>query len=165
MYAGLESSDEYRDFSAISDLESTRDNLFHIKALDKLLAQIFEIYGEEDTEFVSKDLTVDSLFITLWARKIMGIEPPLEPMLLEDIRKFFILLREKENSFPYRLERFGARFISDFSEIDTHMSPEEKGHLVRALTFIWGRFKEEYQWVPIDNLDIKHLIFFKIKSV
>jgi hypothetical protein len=163
MYAGPEFSEEYRDFSAISELESTRENLFYIKALDKLMAKIFEIYGDKDTEFISKDLTVDSLILTLWARKVMGIEPLLEGMVLGDIKKFFTILRENEDSFPYRMERFGTCFISDFMEIAPHMSSGEKSHIMKALTFIWDRFKEEYQWVPIDKIDIRHLNFFRIK--
>lgn len=165
MYAGFEFSEGYSDFSAVSDLESTRKNLLYIKALDNLLGKIFEIYDEKDSVLVSEDLTIDSLIITLWARKVLEMEPPLEGMELEDIRKFFILLRGEEDSPPYEMKRFRGRFISDFKGIASHMSHQEKKHLITAITFIWNRFKEEYQWVPTDKIDVKHLIFFRIKPV
>ena len=152
----------YGHFETLSELEETNLILLDVRALDGLLEKISVMCGADDISGGAQDITFETLFLTFWARKVVGLEPTFEGLRFEEIKQLFDLLRDKDKGPPYRMKGFGRRFVADFSSFVSQQAPEFQKISPNALARIWKSFQEEYSWVPCNRMDARFIRFFRL---
>ncbi len=161
-YTGYE-EEEFRDFEKYSEIEKARLISERLKALDKLLQKISEKYAVEKELPVEPDITFYMVLFTVWASHMLGYPPSVAPLSLDDIKRLFVKLRKDDSSAPYNMEGFKESFIGFFISEAAGLPPGETAILTETLSRVWEQFREEYEWVEIENLDSRFSRFVRIK--
>ncbi len=153
LYVGLEEENEFRDFNHIFELNDCRILIHRLKALDKMMEQLAEIYPLEIGSAEDRQLTFYHLMFNLWARKSLDLEPSFSTISADQVKAFFSHLRAGEDAFPFRMPGFRDVFILDFKVCVSALEPEIEADLEDALSLIWQEFTEEYEGVAAEDLD------------
>ena len=127
--------------------------------MDKLLEMISVAKEPDPIETESRVLTFYSLIFTFWARKMLSLKPSFRGLTFSEIKRFFDLLRKGEKTPPYTMEGFEEIFIGCFKEYISHQDVELQKISFDALSQVWKSFKDEYAWVPCDNMDARFVRF------
>ncbi len=161
-YVGIEDGEEYRPFQSLKEIEECRSIFYKIKVLDRLFSDLTSFYPIEKGLLKDPTITYVPFLFTFWARKILELDPGFLPIDMDQVRRFFEKLREKESQPPYRMEGFRERFIEDISCYFSG-EKEEKRILNDILSSLWDEFREEYENVAIKDLDERYIRFILIR--
>ncbi|MCP4665055.1 MAG: hypothetical protein GY849_01710, partial [Deltaproteobacteria bacterium] len=152
LWVGL-GEEETRDFERLSELEACRNVLERLMVLDRLLARLTGRYVLDKKDYEEPGQTFHPLLFNLWARGMLELPLRFSGIGRDHEKQFFGLLRDGESSPPFRMPGFEAVFVRYFLGYVSDFEPEARGILKETLTLIWDEFRDEYAWVPADNLD------------
>ncbi|UCF83056.1 MAG: hypothetical protein JSV50_18015 [Desulfobacteraceae bacterium] len=162
LYVGYEGGEEYRDFEKLSELEDCNRILNRVMVLDTLLARLAELYPLHTKIIVDSRLSFHPLLFNLFARKLLKLEPGLSGISHRQARKFIGNLRAGDKKPPYKMSAFEEIFIRDIMAYAEGLEPGPVGILKDTLSLLWREFYEEYEWVPLEDLDDKFQRFLWI---
>jgi len=159
LYTGFEEDDEYKAFEYISELDDCRILVRHLKALDRMLEQLTEVYPLDKEMIEENQLTFRQVLFNLWARHLLNLEPGYSGISADQVKVFFGYLRAGEEEPPYKMLGIAETFTRDFMAYAPDIGPELKTNLQDALTLIWQEFAEEYAWVAAKDLEGRYTKF------
>ena len=163
-FSGNLEKENYREFEQSSDIQSCKDCLDHMIALDRILESLTSKYPLASTRIKDPLLTFHPLPFTFWARKQLKRKPGFAPLSIRQVRTFFIKLRGKAEQPPYRMAGFQEVFIRDMVSVSPDREPGEEVQLRETLALQWKHFEEEYAQVREEELDERFSRFILIKS-
>ena len=159
LYRGASSHPAYSHFEGSADLQRCREILRQMKALDSLLEKISSTHPVEKEWAKEPFFTFHALIFNFWARQKLNIQPGFAPLSLEEVTRFFRLLRSGADSPPFGMKEFKEIFVEDLAAYGRDLGPESMEALRPALSIIWDKFTEEYAWVATADLDGRYLKF------
>ncbi len=162
LYTGLQEGELYRDFAGADDLTGTSKILMGLIALDGLMDALTKERPLAPEDSGREDLTCFHFLFTFWARRRLGIEPGFAPVVPEEARAFFTILREGETASPYRMTRYRNVFLEDMLGLASTLPDNLRTALQEELSNIWADFRTEYEEVPPADTDMKHTPFLII---
>ena len=163
-YVGLnkdKDSDEYKEFENLSELEDCRSLMSHLAVLDKTLERMAVLYPLDEETIKNSRQTCYRFIFNSWARKLLKLEPGFSRISVKQEKELFRYIRAESEGPPYRMSSFEQVFIKDFMAYASGLEPEESANLKDILSLIWKKFREEYEWVSIIDLDERFLGFFR----
>ncbi len=161
LYVGPGQKEEYRDFEWLSDLAKCLKVLLGLMVLDSLLERLAESYRIRGP-FSANARTCHSFLFNLWARRFLGLEPSFSGMSLAQAKNLLGKLRGRDKGPPYRMAGFKTVFIKEFMSHATNSDPEAASILREELSQLWKEFQEEYERVPLGDLDARFSRFLSI---
>jgi hypothetical protein len=161
-YVGLERGEEYKDFESLSELNDCRTLMHRAMVLDKLLERLTDLYPLDKRILPDSQLTFHPLLFNLWARQLLRLEPGFSHISFEQAKEFFGHLRAGARKRPYKMRGFEEIFVRNFMAYTGDFEPEGKATLQDTLCLIWQEFRKEYEWVSMEDLDIRFAKFIWI---
>ncbi|MBN2033622.1 MAG: hypothetical protein JW836_10120 [Deltaproteobacteria bacterium] len=158
-YRGSSSEPPYSDFKGSADLDTCREILRQMKAVDHLLEGISLEHPVERAWTKDPLFTFHALILNFWARRMLAIQPGFAPLSLRDVTSFFRLLRSDAEGPPYGMEDFKGIFVKDITAQAQNFDPDTMKALLQALFLVWDNFMQEYAWVATGDLDGRFLKF------
>lgn len=158
-FSGGQEAEQYRDFQRLSELEESYRILGRLKALDRLLERLVERYPLDPGLVTHPESTFHPLLFNLWGKAVLGLDPGMEPLSLDQARDLFGTLRAGERRRPYRMPGFEQNFVGFFLG---HFAEGEQGSLRQTLSLIWREFRDEYERLPLEELDPRFARFLAI---
>jgi hypothetical protein len=159
LYKGASSPLPYADFEGPTDIQRCRETLCQMKALDNLLNRLSSKYPVKNQWAEDPLFTFHALVLNFWARRKLDIEPGFAPLSLQEVTRFFRLIRADSESPPFGMNAFKEVFVEDMTAYGGNFDPETKKALRQALSMVWEKFTEEYAWVATADLDGRYLKF------
>jgi len=164
LYVGLEEEEEYSDFEWLSELGVCMKILRSLMVLDGLLERLTELYPFDNVLTKSSKMTCHSLIFNLWGRLLLNIVPSFSGLSLEQAQDLFQLLRAGSNNPPYEMPGFEEVFIQGFMAYISNSEPEAASILKETLAVIWQEFRNEYQWISVNDLDGRYSKYITIAT-
>ncbi len=161
-YLGPKGREEYKDFEWLSDLADSLEDLRRLMVLDGLIARLAESYPMDRGLMGSPEITFRPLLFNLWSRLFLKLQPSFSGLSLEQAKTLLHRLRASSEKPPYEMPGFKEIFVKDFMSFASNADPEAASILRDALSFIWQEFREEYEWVSLDELDARYSQFITI---
>ncbi len=158
-YTGLKAEDEYRDFEWLAELNDCRTLIQQLKVLDIMMARLAKSYFQGLDSDGASQLSFHQLVFSLWARKVLDLEPGFSRLSLGQVKAFFSHLRAGEDSPPFRMAGFEDVFIRDFMGFSSGFDQDVTTNLKVALALIWQDFSEEYESVAEEDLECRFVDF------
>lgn len=156
-YSEQKEKEPFRDFRSLDEVTETERSLNRMALLDMLLESIVNKKNDPETVIAEhKDVTIFSLLITVWIKKIIGLDEDFKPISLENSRKVFKQLRKGENSAPYKMSSHKKLFIGFFNSFSAHKDLYSPSFIEETLSELWNDFVEEYSMVELSDLDPKY---------
>lgn len=147
---GEKEGEQQRDFRRLAEIEEATRVLARLEALDDLMEALAERHPLDPALVDHPEATFHPLLFNLWGRDILGMRPEMAPLGLDQARDLFTILRRGDRRAPYRMPGFQERFVAFF--LDYAPDPS-RGTLSQTLSMIWREFTEEYERVPLEELD------------
>jgi hypothetical protein len=163
-YIGSMEKEEYKDFEWLSELNNCLETLGMLMVLDSLLEKLTKSYTLKEDIIRSREITYYPLLFNLWARLFLKDEPSFEGISLPQARNLFSQLRAGQTESPFKMEGFKKRFIRDFMAYVSTSDTKAASILEEALSMIWMEFVEEYERVPIKDLERRYSRFITINT-
>ena len=163
-FSGHLEKENYREFEQWSDVESCKEYLNHMIALDSILENLTSKYPLPSTRMKDPLLTFHPILFSFWARKQLKLKPGLAPISVEQMRAFFGNIRGKTEQVPYRMAEYEEVFVKDLMSLSPECEPAEKTQLEETLTLLWKLFVDEYARVSVSELDERFSRFLFIES-
>ncbi|MFZ7111225.1 MAG: DUF6178 family protein [Desulfatiglandales bacterium] len=165
-YAAYHEGEEYRDFRSLSEVGECAAALRRLMALDSLLERLSVLFPPKEGGIaLSPERTFRPLIFNLWSRSVLGLEPSLSGLSLEQARDLFQRLRDEESGPPYRMSRFKETFLADLTAYTSDVEPEILGLVRETLALIWHDFEKAHQGVSLKDLDARFSTFLTISPV
>jgi hypothetical protein len=161
-YLGPRGREEYKDFEWLSELGESLEDLRRLMVLDGLIARLVESYPMDKGLMGSPEIIFQPLLFNLWSRFLLELQLSFSGLSLEQAKTLFRKLRASSEKPPYEMPGFKEIFIKDFMTYVSNADPEAASILRDALSFIWQEFREEYEWVSLDELDARYSKFITI---
>jgi hypothetical protein len=155
LYVGLSEEEEFRDFERFSEIQDGYKVIGGLRSLDRLIDHLTSKFHMEESILKASESTFHPLLFNLWARHILGLEPGFSPVSNREMKEFFGILRTNEKKMPYRMSKFRDIFITYFMVYVSGFDADDKTALKEILLIIWEEFRNEYESVSIDNLDMR----------
>ena len=133
--------------------------LRRVMVLDSLLERLAAQYQMNEAMIQSSEQTFRQLLFNLWARLLLNLEPSFSRISLKQTRSFFRLLRAEKKRPPYKMPGFEENFVNDFMAYAADSDPEAASILENTLSLIWQEFRDEYERVPLSDLDERYSKF------
>lgn len=162
-YTGFE-VEEYRAFEKSSEINTAEEMLDRMIAIDDFLRHLHESHEEDITLYDEKDLEFSTLIVSFWARLVLNLKPGLSEIALEEVKTFFATLRKEEDEPPYKMAGFHERFKADLLRYAPQLEAKGLDVFEEALSFIWQKFREEFESVPTEALDARYSQFLLIRE-
>lgn len=162
LYVEAQEGEEYKDFEKLSELDDCRMILHRLMALDRLLKQLADLYQMDERPAKSEELTFHTPLFNIWARRLLKLEPCFLGISLRQAKDFFRQIRAGIEKPPYLMPEFEKIFVENFLDHAPDFEPELKIILKDTLSFIWEEFRQEYEWVSVDDLDGRYSRFISI---
>lgn len=159
-FTGEAEGEEFRDFQRPSELDEARKAIYKLKELDGLLEGLFQKYPSDPGLLAHPEATFHPLLFTLWARHVMEVDAVMAPLSLEETRRFFSILRARDPRPPYKMAGWEKKFVEFF--IKEREGQGDPSCLSQALEVIWREFREEYERIPIGELDPRFCRFLSV---
>lgn len=154
-------AEEPRDFRHVEELEETSRTLERLKTLDALLERLVERYPLDPRLLAHPEADFRPLLFNLWGKRMIGKEAEISPMGLEDAIRLLRLLRSKDRKAPYKMPGFERQFVGFFLE---HFPEANRDLLAQTLGILWREFKDEYERLPLEELDGKFSRLLRIEG-
>jgi hypothetical protein len=158
-YKGASSQPPYAEFESTADIERCRQTLRQMKALDTLLDRASSRHPVEQQWAQDPLFTFQALILNFWARQQLKIEPGFAPLSLDEVTRFFRLIRADSEGPPFATNAFREIFLAEMAACGGDFDPETTEALRQALSMVWDNFTEEYAWVATADLDGRYLKF------
>lgn len=151
-----------REFENLTDVTAAETTLDQIMAIDRLLDR-----ADIDPRPVSYDiLTVENLFLTLWARNQLALAETVDFIPVEKFRSFFELLMGDVTGRPQ------AAISDDMKEAFvlwlTGRTGSEPVEIVRSagvfFDSVFAQIADEYGPVASEDLDPRHIHLFLVSE-
>ncbi len=150
-----------KDFEHPQELRDAWETSAHVRVLDSLLRGIAARHRLDPEMLKGPEALFHPLLLNLWAVSLLGLEPQIRPLTLDEARRFLEGLREGEKAPPYSMDQGGEAFVEFF--ITQAGDGAEKETLSAALATIWDEFRDEYANVEAGDLDPRYSKFVLIK--
>jgi hypothetical protein len=161
-YLGLRGMEAYKDFEWLSELGESLKELRRLMVLDGLIERLAEAYPMDEGLMGSPEVTFRPLLFNLWSRLLLDLRPSFSGLSLEQAKTLLKRLRAGSEKPPYEMPGFEEIFVKDFMSYALDADPEAASILRDTLSFIWHEFREEYEWVVLDDLDARYSKFISI---
>jgi hypothetical protein len=161
-YPGLKGKDAYKDFEWLSELSESLEDLRRLMVLDGLIERLAVTYPTDEELMGSPDLTFRPILFNLWSRILLDLEPSFSGLTVEQAKTLLHRIRTGSEKPPFEMPGFEEIFIKDFMSYALDADPEAASILRDTLSFIWHEFREEYEWVNLDDLDARYSKFISI---
>jgi hypothetical protein len=161
-YQGLKGLEAYKDFEWLSELGESLEDLRRLMVLDGLLERLTASYPMDEGLTDSPEITFRPLLFNLWSRLLLDLQPSFSGLSLGQAKTLLMRLRAGEEKPPYDMPGFEEIFVKDFMSYALNADPEAASILTDTLSFIWHEFREEYEWVILDELDARYSKFISI---
>ncbi len=156
-YSEQKERDPFRDFESLDEIIETKTILDQLDLLDRLADNLIGEKKLPDPEAAGrKDITIYSLLITFWIKKIMGLPEDFMPLSLKDAKQAFEKLREGEISSPYKMSGYKMLFIEFFRSFSFLEEKYRSGFVSETIFQLWNRFADEYSMIDTPDLDPKY---------
>lgn len=162
LYVGLGGDNNYKYFERLSEVGRCLKILRYVMVLDGLLEKLTALYPADDKFMQNQEVCFRAMLFSFWARHLLGIGPGFSAISLENARRFFEKIRSGNKMPPYLMAGFGESFADYFMGFASGSHPESQSSLREALSEIWREFREEYEWVPTDEIKDKYSRFIMI---
>ncbi|MGD9040047.1 MAG: DUF6178 family protein [Desulfobacteraceae bacterium] len=161
-YRGLTGKEAYKDFEWLSELGKSLEDLRRLMVLDGLIERLAATYPTDDELMGSPELTFLPLLFNPWSRILLDFEPSFSGITVEQAKTLFRRLRTGSEKPPFEMEGFEEIFVKDLMSYASGADPEATSILKDTLSYIWHEFREEYEWVLLDDLDARYSKFISI---
>lgn len=161
-YLGLKGKEAYKDFEWLSELGESLEDLRRLMVLDGLIERLAASYPMDEELMDSPELTFRPILFNLWSRLLLDLQPSFSGLSLEQAKTLFLRLRAGGEKPPYEMPGFEKTFVRDFMSYAPDAEPEAASILWDTLSLIWHEFREEYEWVILDDLDARYSKFIWI---
>ncbi|MCP4681851.1 MAG: hypothetical protein GY864_05940 [Desulfobacterales bacterium] len=161
-YTGIEEGQEYKDFETPSEPDKCKKALRQLIVLDRLLETLAGLYPMDKLLLESDNPTFQPFLFNMWARNILKLAPGFSGISQARAKDFFQKLRGDTRTPPYKMPGFKARFITDMTAHTPDFGPEDMEILKHTLALVWQEFREEYEWLSIDDLNSRYSRFISI---
>ncbi len=152
-YIGLKGEDEYQNFEWLAELDACQTLVQQLKALDMMMGRTAKAYFSDLNLNNTSQPIFHQLLFSLWARKVLDLEPGFSSLSVDEVQKFFRHLRHGEDSPPFQMPGFEDIFIRDFMEFSSDFNQDVKTNLKIALSLIWQAFSEECENVTENEIN------------
>ncbi len=160
-FQGGQEAEQYRDFRHLGELEETSRTLERVRSMDGLLERLMERYPMDPGFLVPPEAIFQPLLFNLWGRWVLGRDLRILPMRTEEAAELLRVLRGRERKPPYRMPGFERRFVGFFLE----NSPEgDREILGQALLIVWREFQDEYEMLPVEELDSRFARLIRLEA-
>ncbi len=151
----------YREFESLADIEQTRTVLAAVVAFDGLLSKMDITLAPLDSYGYVGHF---NLVLTLWARRVLDTSGKIDPLSIEDIRKFFIYLWGAQVK-PYTISNEKREHLLKWLS-STAGVPEYDISRALGQTFedLFKTLEEEYSNVSVQNLELKYVQGFFLSA-
>jgi hypothetical protein len=149
----LFSMGEYRSFENMSEVESAVEILHRVLLLDKLMEKISESFSLKTDLFKDPLFTFQTLLFHSWAVRRLDLGNSFAPLSIEQVKKFFALIRGRESAPPFMLKEYSPVFLGDCMSLIDGIEPDDRALLQETLAGLWKEFAEEYARVDVTALD------------
>ncbi|MBW1850143.1 MAG: hypothetical protein JRJ15_01635 [Deltaproteobacteria bacterium] len=164
LYTGFEEEEEFRNFEQLSELDDCRRLIYRLKALDRILGRLTELYPLDKSVLEHPQLTIHQCLFNLWARLTLNLKPGFSSMSTDQAKEFFSHLRTGEKAPPFRMSGFEEVFLNFYKAYASDFDPESEATLNDTLSLIWHEFAEEYEWVATGDLEGRFTKFIATDS-
>lgn len=161
-YLGLRGMEAYKDFEWLFELGESLKELRRLMVLDGLIERLAESYPMDEGLMGSPEVTFRPVLFNLWSRLLLDLRPSFSGLSLEQVKTLLKRLRAGSEKPPYDMPGFEEIFVKDFISYALNADPEAASILRDTLSFIWHEFREEYEWVVLDDLDARYSKFISI---
>jgi hypothetical protein len=161
-YLGPKGKEAYKDFEWLSELGGSLEDLRRLMVLDGLIEKLAASYPTDEELMGSPELTFRPLLFNPWGRLLLGLQPSFSGLSLEQAKRLLHRLRAGRDKPPYEMPGFEETFVRDLMSYALEADPEAKSILRDTLSLIWHEFREEYEWVVLDDLDGRYSKFISI---
>lgn len=152
-FTGYAEEEAHRPFEQMNEIENCRAVLKRVFVMDRLLGIITSSCPLDKSGIQGPLFTFHALPFTFWARQKLNLDPGFEPLLREQVKDFFRLIRGEGEEPPYRMSGLKGAFIKDLMSEASDFDEDNAGALEATLSLLWQEFSEEYAWVRTDDLD------------
>ncbi|MBW1998037.1 MAG: hypothetical protein JRJ29_08765 [Deltaproteobacteria bacterium] len=159
-YVGLGGDKDYKYFEHLSEIGQCLKVLRHMMVVDGLLERLTGLY-RVDEEYM-QEVSFKTMLFNFWARNLLKMPPGFSSIALGDARRFFEIIRSGTRRPPFLMPGSQERFIDFFAGYVSDSHPESLASLRDALSEIWREFREEYEWVPADELEARYSRFISV---
>ncbi len=161
-YLGPKGKDAYKDFEWLSELGESLEDLRRLMVLDALIERLAADYPTDEELMASPELTYGPLLFNPWSRRLLDLQPSFSGLSLEQVKTLLHRLRAGSEKPPFEMPGFDETFVKDFMSYASDADPEAASILRDTLSFIWHEFREEYEWVNLDDLNARYSKFISI---
>ncbi len=155
-YMGIDEVQEYKDFETPSELDKCKKVLRRLMVLDRLFERMASFSPMDKYLLESDNPTFHPLLFNMWAHGILKLGAGFSGISESQAKDFFQKLRGDSKTPPYRMPGFTARFIKDMTAHASDLGPEDMEFLEQTLSLVWQEFREEYEWLSIDDLNSRY---------
>jgi hypothetical protein len=145
--------EKFRFFQRRDDISYVQQKIHAVKGLDRILSNLAEPYSIDPGDDGVFPETFQPIFLTIWARRILDLDPAFAPLSTKQTVELLGKLRVDEPGPPYSMARYKVPFISDFMAAAPDLDGEEREALENYLSFLWEEFSEEYERFPDESPD------------
>jgi hypothetical protein len=160
-FPGGQEAEQYRDFRHMGELEETSRTLERLKSMDGLLERLMERYPMDPGFLAHPEASFHPLLFNLWGRWVLGKDLQILPMRMEEAAQLLRVLRGRDRKPPYRMPGFERRFVGFFLE---HSPEGDREILGQALLIAWGEFRDEYERLPVEELDARFARLIRLEG-
>ncbi len=160
-FCGADQAEDFRDFIHLEELEEASKILERLRILDSLLESLVERYPLDRGLLAHPEATFHPLIFNLWGACMLGKKGSISPMELGDAMKFLRLLRSRDRRAPYKMPGFEKEFVKFFLE---HVPEKDRELLSQTMSIIWREFRDEYERIPLEELNAKFSRLIRIRA-
>ncbi|MBW2065279.1 MAG: hypothetical protein JRJ03_10155 [Deltaproteobacteria bacterium] len=161
-YVGGGGNRDYKYFERLSEIGQCLKVLRHMMVVDGLLEKLTGLYPVDEEYMQEEGVSFKAMLFNFWARDLLKMPPGFSRIAPEDARKFFEIIRSGTRLPPYLMPGSQERFVDFFAGYASDSHPESLSGLRDALSEIWQEFREEYEWVPADELEARYSRFILV---
>ena len=140
--------EEFKFFERREEVLYVRQTIDALKGLDTLLSNLAAPYSLIPSEKAFFPETFQPIFLTIWARQMLELDPVFAPLTSKQTVELFRKLRTGESGPPYSMATCKAPFIRDFMDAAHGLAAGEKEALEAYLSLLWDEFSREYEAIP-----------------
>ena len=145
--------EKFKFFERRDEVLYVRKTIHVLKGLDGLLRNLAAPYFLNPSENVCFPETFQPVFLTIWARQMLKLDPRFAPLSSKQAMELIRKLRTGESGFPYSMGAYKEGFVKDFMAVTPGLAAEEREALEEYLALLWDEFSLEYERFPDKSLD------------
>lgn len=149
----------YREFRSIDDIRQTEKIFNKIAAID----DIFRLIDTKLDLLNNEMLNYKNYVLTLWVKYYLGYKEDLEPIDLNDFKRFYQDLWQSKKNTPYKIKNIMKESFLSWLACRTGMTiydvTQKAGKILEEL---FAEIESEYCEVSVKYLDAKYIHLFLV---